>query len=42
MDVNLDNKDSLFKNLLKNKNKEDYYKANDNYQKILKIRSKYK
>ena len=34
--------DSSFKNLLKSENKEDYYKDNDNYQKILKTLSKYK
>lgn len=33
---------SSFKNLLKSENKEDYYIDDDNYQKILKILSKYK
>lgn len=34
--------DSSFKTLLKSENREDYYKGNENYAKILKILSKYK
>ncbi|ERT65574.1 hypothetical protein HMPREF0202_02769, partial [Cetobacterium somerae ATCC BAA-474] len=34
--------DSSFKTLLKSENKEDYYKDNENYARILKTLSKYK